>query len=55
MKNYSSILRIGVAASVALFAAATVAHAQDKVIKIGRAVPDVRPRVLFRRTGQARY
>src|SRR5262249_46332741 len=35
MNNYSSILRIGVAASVALFAAATTAHAQDKVIKIG--------------------
>jgi len=39
MKNYSSILRIGVAASVALFAAATVAHAQDKVIKIGGLFP----------------
>jgi branched-chain amino acid transport system substrate-binding protein len=35
MKNYSAILRVGVAAGVALFAATTAAHAQDKVIKIG--------------------
>src|SRR5215471_19032470 len=35
MQNYSAIFRIGVAASVALLAAATAAQAQDKVIKIG--------------------
>src|SRR5882757_1397084 len=35
MKNYSAILRIGVVASVALFAVSTPARAQDKVIKIG--------------------
>src|SRR6516165_1749946 len=35
MRTHSPILCIGVAASVALFAAANVAHAQDKAIRIG--------------------
>src|SRR5262245_63154174 len=35
MRKHSAILCIGVAASVALFAAANAAHAQDKVIRIG--------------------
>src|SRR5215813_7050491 len=35
MRRHSAVLCISIAASVALFAAAKVAHAQDKVIKIG--------------------
>src|SRR5260370_2186041 len=35
MREHSAILCIGVAASVALFAAANAAHAQDKAIRIG--------------------
>src|SRR6516164_5158253 len=35
MRTHSPILCIGVAASVALFAAANAAHAQDKAIRIG--------------------
>jgi len=35
MRQHSAILCIGVVASIALFAAATGAQAQDKVIKIG--------------------
>src|SRR5262245_24152524 len=35
MRTHSSILYIGVAASLALFAASNAAHAQDKVVRIG--------------------
>src|SRR5262249_4032205 len=35
MRKHSPILCIGVAASVALFAASNAAHAQDKVVRIG--------------------
>ena len=35
MRKHSAILCIGVAAIIVMIAAATAAHAQDKVIKIG--------------------
>jgi branched-chain amino acid transport system substrate-binding protein len=35
MRKHSAIMRTGVAATIVMIAAATAAHAQDKVIKIG--------------------
>src|SRR5262249_61180149 len=35
MRRHSAIICISIAASVALFAAAKAAHAQDKVIRVG--------------------